>query len=31
MTGPVAGSDKGEVEYELTRRQWERHTTRRDA
>jgi hypothetical protein len=24
MTGPAEGLDEGEVEYELTRKQWER-------
>ena len=27
MTEPVAGVEEGEVEYELTREQWERRTT----
>jgi len=27
MSAPVEGIEKGEVEYELTREQWERRTT----
>ena len=27
MTSPVAGVEEGEVEYEMTRDQWERATT----
>ena len=27
MTEPVEGADEGEVEYELTREQWERSAT----
>jgi RimJ/RimL family protein N-acetyltransferase len=27
MTAPVEGIEKGEVEYEMTRRQWERSKT----
>jgi RimJ/RimL family protein N-acetyltransferase len=27
MTAPVEGIEQGEVEYELTREQWERRTT----
>ena len=30
MTEPVEGLEEGEVEYELTRRQWERRTTAQD-
>jgi RimJ/RimL family protein N-acetyltransferase len=29
MTAPVEGVEEGEVEYELTREQWERRTTYR--
>jgi hypothetical protein len=29
MTAPVEGVEEGEVEYEMTREQWERSTTLR--
>jgi hypothetical protein len=29
MTAPVEGVEEGEVEYEMTREQWERSTTER--